>query len=72
MDFEYNHNRITLHCVIEIDEVDRYCPTRGHYTWLSKPYIESATHNGQDISEILSQETIEDILEEFQRSQHVV
>ena len=72
MDFEYNYKRITLHCVIEIDEVDRYSPYLGHYTSPAEPYLESAMHNGQDISEILSQETIEDILEEFERSQHVV
>lgn len=71
-EFEYNYKRITLHCVIEIDEVDRYSPDTGHYTQFSTSYLESAMHNGQDISEILSQETIENILEEFERSQHVI
>ena len=58
---------IVLDCVIEHGDADGYDPVSGHYTTLGDPYIETIEHNGQDIFDIVNEETKIEILEQYER-----
>ena len=58
---------IVLHCIIEHDEIDKYSYTSGHYTEIGDPYIEMIVHNGQDISEIVDEDTKDIILDQYEK-----
>lgn len=66
-EFIYIHQGITLSCSIEYGDADGYDPVSGHYTIQGDPYIEAIEHMGQDIFEIVSEETKLDILEQFEK-----
>lgn len=69
MDFTYTSGSIVLDCVIDFDEVDRFSHSSGHYTEQGAAFIESVSHKGQDIMEIISSDVLDDILDQFNKEQ---
>jgi len=67
MDYEYNYHKITLNCIIEPEEKDCFDAQGNHYTIQDGVYIEAVYHKGQDIHELLSEEVLKDILEQFEK-----
>lgn len=68
MQFIYTHQKIELICEISEDSVDRFDRATGREFEEHFFTLESAEHKGQDISAILSEEIIEDIIESFKNS----
>ena len=69
MQFIYTYQKITLDCEISEDSIERFDRATGREFEEYFLTLESAEHKGVDISEILNEETIEDILEQF-KAQH--
>lgn len=68
MQFIYTYKKIELICEISEDSIERFNRATGREYEEHFLNVESAEHKGQDISEILSEETIEDIIESFKNS----
>lgn len=65
MRFTYFFGNIELICTIDQEEDDKYSHSLGHYTEPGDLFVESVSHMGQDITELLSEDVIDDILREF-------
>lgn len=65
MEFVYFFGNIELHCIIEQSEIDCYDPSNGHYTKPGDFFVYSVSHKGQDITEIIEESILDDIVEEF-------
>lgn len=69
MNFSFSLGSIVLECVIDFQEVDCFLPTSGHYTTKGAAFVESVTHKGQDITEIIDESVFEAILDQFNNEQ---
>lgn len=69
MEFSYNFQGGTLICTIDFDVKDHWSESRGHYTTKGKPFVESVEHKGEDITELLAEWVIDDIVETFMEKQ---
>lgn len=65
MEFTYFFGKIELLCIIEESEKDYFDPMNGHYTEPGEPFVYSVSHKGEDVTELLADDVIEDILREF-------
>lgn len=65
MKFTYFFGNIELICEIDQGEIDKYSHSSGHYTEPGDLFVESVSHMGQDITELLAEDVIDDILREF-------
>jgi hypothetical protein len=65
MEFTYFFGKIELICTIEESEIDCFSPVSGHYTKPGDPFVYSVSHKGEDVTELLADDVIEDILREF-------
>jgi hypothetical protein len=70
MEYIYTLGDIVLKCSIDRGEIDRFDSMNGHYTEPGQCFIESVTHKGVDITVLLSDEALSDILESFTNEQN--
>ena len=56
---------VDLVCIFELEELDDFDPSAGHYTKPGKWFLYDVEHKGESIFQLLSEEAIE-ILEEKQ------
>lgn len=65
-EFVYDFEGVALTCTIDFDVKDHWGESRGHYTTKGKPFVESVEHKGEDITELLAEWVLEDIIEAFE------
>lgn len=65
MQYTYHFGNIVLDCTIEESEIDHFDPMSGHYTKPGDFFIESVSHKGQDITEIMDESILDDIVRAF-------
>lgn len=68
-EFIYNFEGVQLTCTIDFDFKDCWSEHRGHYTTKGFPFVESVEHKGEDITELLAEWVIDDIVETFREEQ---
>lgn len=65
MNYTYYFGNIALECNIEESEIDAYDNVTGHYTKPGDYFVESVSHKGQDITEIIDESILDDIVRAF-------
>lgn len=65
MQYTYYFNNVALDCIIDESEIDHFDPESGHYTKPGDYFVESVSHKGQDITELLADDVLDDIIRAF-------
>lgn len=65
MNYTYYFGNIELQCNIEESEIDHFDPMSGHYTTKGDYFVESVTHKGGDITELINEDILDDIVRAF-------
>lgn len=67
MNFHFKHEDVWLWVFMTQTEIDKFDPMTGHYTEPGEWMIDEIRHKGDDIQNLLSDETIDAVLDEFER-----
>lgn len=67
MNFHFQYDGIWLWVFMSQAQTDKFDPMTGHYTEPGQWMIDEIRHKGDDIQGLLSDETIDAVLNEFER-----